>query len=648
MIDGYPEGSDLTILNAIYIKSRKKEVETGNGMYTEKWTKDYMIIVYRDNKTKKTKHTVIEEPTYTYFITKDGKAKNYSQLFISKEDVTPITTKYSKLEKSIADNLGRTDEYMQNKNNGDWRAIKALHTDPRVFFSDMNIENYYRFRFNLTYKNDIFKINKGFFDIEVDGKDQAGDFPELGECPINCLSYYNESNNKIYTFILRNASNPLIDEFEKSIGKELYQELYSFLINAVGGQEKADEYGITGVNIELLFFDSEISLIHSFFKMAHKLKPHFMEGWNMSSFDISYIIERIRNLGFDPEEIMCDPSFTRDQKYVANFVDMREYNRLNKRSDFTIISGDIVWVDQMLQFAQVRSASYGGFTSFKLDDIGQLVAGVRKLDYSHITTSIVKFPYLDFKLFVFYNIMDTVVQKCIEACCNDLEYILAKCLVNNTSYSKCHRQTVYLANRITNEFWKKGLVVGNNINKENEEPDKYAGALVTEPSKTNSFSKMKINGEPSMIIQNAIDEDYKALYPSITMECNIAPNTQIGKLIIEDKIYDNENMLNDEKYVREGEFIENLVCENILEFARRYFGLATFKEFILYDLMEYLQIESITATYRSPGRDPIVYVYNHKINPMIEMKENKINPFIDYTAPKIDYAKYMKEIKDSL
>lgn len=649
MIDGYPEGSDLTVLNTIYIRPRKEEVQTSNSMITEKWTPDLMIIIYRDNKTKQVKHTVIEEPTYTYFVANEGKAKDYSQLFIPAEDVHPITTKYSQLEKSIAENIGRLDEYKQNKINGDWKGNKRLHTDPRVFFSDMNIEDYYRFRFNLTYKNDVFPINKGFFDIEVDGKDQMGDFPELGECPINCLSYYNESNNKIYTFILRNASNPLIEEFEKSINNDLYREIYDFLINAVGGKEKADDYGITGVQFDLLFFDSEISLIHSFFKLVHKLKPNFMEGWNMSAFDTPYIIERIRNLGFDPEEIMCDPSFKRIEKYVTNFVDQRSYNQLNKRSDFTVITGDVVWIDQMLQFAQVRSGKYGSFNSFKLDDIGYSIAGVRKLDYSHITTDITKFPYLNFKLFVMYNIMDTVVQKCIEACCNDLEYVLAKCLVNNTSYSKCHRQTVYLANRITKECWEKGLVIGNNINKDNEKPDKYAGAIVTEPTLTNDKPKVRINGDPVMLVDNAIDEDYKALYPSITMECNIAPNTQVGKIVIENKIYDKENLLNEEKYTREGEFIENLVCDNILEFARRYFGLATFKEFILYDLMEFLEIESISVTYRVPGRDPLRYHFgSKKINPIHEVTSGKKNPIIDLTKPAKEYAEYMKEIRDSL
>ena len=244
--------------------------------------------------------------------------------------------------------------------------------------------------------------------------------------------------------------------------------------------------------------------------------------------------------------------------------------------------------------------------------------------------------------------MDTVVQKCIEACSNDLEYVLAKCLVNNTSYAKCHRQTVYLANRITHECWKKGLVMGNNINKENEEPGKYAGAIVTEPSMINDFSKMRINDEPAMIINNAIDEDYKALYPSITMECNIAPNTQVGKIVMEKQIYDKENILNEDKYTREGEFIENLVCDNILEFARRYFGLASFKEFLLYDLMEYLQIESIKVTYRIPGRDPLIYNFKGKINPIIEVENGKINPIIDLSKPKVDYKDFMREIKDSL
>lgn len=643
--DLYPEGSNITILNAIYLKSRKEEVDTGNGVITERYTPDYMFLVYHDNITDHTGHVIIPNPEYTYYVSKPGKDKPYNQLFVPKEDVVPVTCKYSKLAKSVAESTDRLEEYNDYKRNGDYDSIKKLNLDPRVFFSDMNIEDFYRFKFNLKYNNDTFKIHKGFFDIEVDGKDQAGDFPELGECPINALSYYDEKGNTIYTFLLRNHNNPLIEEFEKSINGELYRELYNFIINAVGGPNKADEYGITGVKQQFLFFDEEIQLIRSFFLLVHKLKPHFIEGWNMSAFDTPYIIERIKMLGYDPEPVMCDPTLPRGLQYVNNHVDAAHYNQLNKRSDFTIITGDTVWLDQMLQFASVRSAKYGSFTSFKLDDIGRDVAGVRKLDYSDITTDITKFPYLNYKRFVFYNIMDTIVQKCIEACCKDLEYILATCLVNNTSYAKCHRQTVYLTNRITNELYNKGLIVGNNVNKWNEKPDKYAGAIVTEPALTNDYSKKLINGEPAMIIDNAIDEDFKALYPSTEQECNIAPNTQIGAILMPEKIYDKENILSEDKYVRSGEFIENMVCDNPIEFHKRYMQLAGIKEFLLEDILEFLANNNMDKPIQRYKIDPIIMA--NSISPII-LVNGKINPIISMDLSKDSIKSYSKELRDSL
>ena len=78
------------------------------------------------------------------------------------------------------------------------------------------------------------------------------------------------------------------------------------------------------------------------------------------------------------------------------------------------------------------------------------------------------------------------------------------------------------------------------------------------------------------------------MYPSITLEFNIAPNTQIGKIIIDEKVYENENMYNveKEKYSRGGEFIENMVTDNEIEFCKRWFHLAGFNE-LLDDANEY-------------------------------------------------------------
>lgn len=72
------------------------------------------------------------------------------------------------------------------------------------------------------------------------------------------------------------------------------------------------------------------------------------------------------------------------------------------------------------------------------------------------------------------------------------------------------------------------------------------------------------------------------------LEFNIAPNTQIGRIIIPDKIYEHENTykIDEEKYSRSGEFIENMVTNNVIEYCKRWFHLAGIEEFI-HDIDEY-------------------------------------------------------------
>jgi hypothetical protein len=100
------------------------------------------------------------------------------------------------------------------------------------------------------------------------------------------------------------------------------------------------------------------------------------------------------------------------------------------------------------------------------------------------------------------------------------------------------------------------------------------------------------------------------LYPSIDLENNIAPNTQLGRIIIPDKVYKNENAYNNDKYERGGEFIENLVTDNIIEFCSRWLHLADFTEF-LEDMNEYYASRSFaadTTIYATHYFDGIKYV----------------------------------------
>lgn len=581
--DIYPEGSNLTLLNTFY---QYPIYEDG-----KKVSDDFIVLVYKDNDTGQKHHKVIFNPTYTYYIMNDDQEiPNYNKLFIERDKVHPVEVKFRDLEKSIAENTGNIEYYRQNIYSGNKQENKKLHTLPQVFFSDTNIEDHYRFKFAMTYKNDVIKLNKGFFDIEVDGKFAVGDFVQMGECEINCVSYLDEREKKIYTFILRNKNNPLIELFEKEIIDKVFglREIREFIKDAVGGENNFTKYGLDQFTYDLMFYDYEIELIDDLFRTIHKCDADFVEGWNSSGFDLEYIIARIKELGYNPADIMCNKTWK--EKVVKNFVDERHKSDFAERGDYTFISGNPVFIDQMIQYASRRKSKIGSYSSFKLDDIGLLEAGVQKLDYSHITKSVTELPWLDFKTFVLYNIMDTVVQKCIENHTQDLEYIFAKCLVNNTCYKKGHRQTIYLINRMAADWYKMGYIIGNNSNRNNPKPPKFLGALVHDPTHSNDYSRLKIGGRAIWVCDNLQDYDYRSLYPSTTLEFNIAPNTQIGKIIIPDKVYDKENLYNieEEKYSRGGEFIENMVTDNEIEFCKRWFHLAGFNE-LLDDINEYFE-----------------------------------------------------------
>ena len=135
---------------------------------------------------------------------------------------------------------------------------------------------------------------------------------------------------------------------------------------------------------------------------------------------------------------------------------------------------------------------------------------------------------------------------------------------------------------------------------------------------------------------------YKSLYPSIDLENNIAPNTQIGKIEIEEKVYENENRYMDDKYTRGGEFIENLVCDNIIVFANRWLHLANFTE-MLNDLQEYYSLNSacdvgyayIINKYQLVDdryiTSPFIAVEQDKIiQPFSTVSGHGINPFTLY------------------
>ena len=622
----YSKGANLTLLNTMYIKPKK----TLDGKYSP----SIMTIVYKDNDTGLKGKKEIVNPNYEYYMLKDEYNIDYNPLFLEREKLIKITVPYVDLEKDIAERTGNLDFFYDNIKSQNYRANRRLHEHVRVLGSDTNIEDHYRERFSELYKNDIVPITKSYLDIELDNRgENFNGHIEYGKFPINAVTVCMEHIDKTFTFLLRNEDNPSAIEFEKNLSKETFIELKEFIKKQVGGEAGEIKYKLDKMDYQMLFYDDEVTLISDIFKCINNFKPDFVLAWNMA-FDIPYIMERLKVLGINPQDVLCHPDFKYKSAYY--YIDERNANAFAERGDFAKISSYSVYLDQMIHFAS-RRKSGKAINSFSLDSIGEMTVGIKKLDYRHITQDLSELPYIDYKTFVFYNIMDTIVQKCIEIKTGDIDYIFSKCLINNTRYHKGHRQTVYLTNRGRKDFKKeeKELILGNNINAMN--PDKsfiIPGAFVGDPMLVSDYGRIRLNGVPVNLFNNCDDFDYKSLYPSVAREFNMAPNTMIGYVSIMPPI--NMTQSTFKEPVNEsvgGRFLEDLQSNNWLEFSTRWFGLADYADMIK-DIEEYYTMYKNPAQplrmFSSEGKLQGIIVYNKELAVPGIIYVDKIVPGVDY------------------
>lgn len=478
--------------------------------------KDSVDIIFCDSQRQKKVYHV-KEPTVEIFFAKDeAKETGFNRTFIPQNDVYSKEVSYNNITLAIADEAGGSikkfaQECLRNRKRGE---LKNIHKYQNVFASDYTIENLIRVWWMLEIHDDRYaKLQmprKGFLDIEVDGIDFPG-FVVGGVAPINAVTLIDDASDVTtsYTFVLRNPRNPQIQELEDDIGgfiRELHEDF-------------DESYG--NIDYQFFFYDEkdEITMIKHMFVLINTLDIDFWLIWNMS-FDIPYIIDRINQLGRDPRAIMCDREFPIKDAYF--YKDKRNF-KLGGKTDYAAISTKSVFYDQMILYAAVRS-SQSEMSSYKLTDIAANEIGDKKLDYSEVE-NFKTFPYENFRLFLKYNIKDVLLQIGIERKVTDVDNLYKRSYQNATQYNKAFKQTVFLSNRAYIEYWKQGLVIGNNINfdtsswnqnndgsmtikvdKDTDE-ESYAGGLVADPELID-YVGVEIMGKKSKyILKYVIDMD---------------------------------------------------------------------------------------------------------------------------------------------
>lgn len=631
LIPGYPVGSNISALNIIHHRPEQQS----NG----KWSKHRLAFLYKDLDTGEVHKLEIDKPTYEYFMVKDGcSVDGPRDLYSRVEDCEPVEVEFSKITRDIAVRTSNLDVFNENIRNGNGRANKMLHLHPKVRNSDMKLPHNFLYRFDKQYKNDIFKPTKAYFDIETDNNylpDHMA-FPSDGACPVNAITYLNEETEMVNVYVLVDRTNEssmkFLEEMQDS-GKAVVDELKDLCLNHVG--KELYNRSVSNLKYNIRIFEDEITLITTFFQTVNKDKPNLLMAWNIA-FDLPFLIDRLTVLGVDPRLVICSPEF--DHKVCSYSIDTDTLVPTLKNDRYTI-SSYTTYIDQMVQFA-CRRKSDTSIGSYKLDNIGKMVCNVEKLSWNHIAKTFKDFIVRDFKMFIFYNVVDVLVQKCIEDTCGDMDFLVAMSILNCTPFQEVYKQTVSLKNRATKEFYDSGFIIGNNHNLSNSK-DSFPGAFVADGRLLNDYSKLKVSGNPISLYNNLDDYDYRSLYPNTIRQFNISASTQVGHIVMDGMEIENENPYNNPYYNRAGRFMEDYSTANHLIFGHRWLGLGSYEE-VYEDILEYGKY------YGLDDRTTKLNMFETDFEPLpLMVKDNgyKLNMFAPIGRPNQEIVNKVNDIK---
>jgi hypothetical protein len=532
----------------------------------------------------------IADPTITFRVTKQNKVDQYLDpppLFVPIEDTFPVTCKYWEYMREIAKYLGEMDFYeacLQEKHFG---KLKQLHLDPILHGSDVDISDHTISRYLSKYKSEVdltASLTKGFWDIEVDSSNIPG-FPiaEEAPSPINLIGYYDQQENILYQFVLRNPKNTLIGIFE-----DTQIEKYTKTI------QKKFKNECPNLEIEIEFFDKELDLIKAFFKLLNeRCKPDILHAWNLS-FDGQTVINRIKILGGIPALIMCPKEV--DYKQVYYYTDTRAKD-ISEKKDQLQITSDVIFLDQMIQYAVIRK-SMQKKDSYMLDAV---LTEELSMSKDEVVDDMKKFPYSNFLKFMEYNAMDVIGCYLIEKKIGDTDLIYQLSLMTETRMNKAMTKTICLRNMADRFFRDQGYVLSNNRNqdygsdewksKEDEDKDdakkKFRGAFVANPKLLAHTGIPVLGIKSNKIFEKTCDLDLASLYPSIIQGFNIDSFTQIGKAFLVEQfedvyVYNNksqlklENKLNDEI----PKIIDSIQAKDFIATGKKYFNLPDLQELL--------------------------------------------------------------------
>ena len=248
----------------------------------------------------------------------------------------------------------------------------------------------------------------------------------------------------------------------------------------------------------------ERDLLLDFLEYWENHIPDILTGWYSDSFDIPYIVNRIRRILGDDAILGLSPwrrVEVNDKKIAGKEI-----------PGFNIVG--VSQLDYIDLFKKFTLNTLGQQESYKLDHIANVVLGEKKLDYSEHGSLHLLYKH-DYQKFVEYNIKDVELVDKLEDKLGLIDLVLtmayrAKCSLGETL------STVGIWDAILyNEFKKRKIAVP--------------------PKKLSSYTDSIEGGyvkEPQVGMHEwVVSFDLNSLYPHLIMQYNMSPETIVNNII---------------------------------------------------------------------------------------------------------------------
>ena len=242
---------------------------------------------------------------------------------------------------------------------------------------------------------------------------------------------------------------------------------------------------------------NEFDLLQKFIKYWRTEWFDIITGWNVNSFDITYLCNRIDRLMGENEHTKLSPW---GQSNVREFTTQG----YQKQQVFDLLGVNIIDYLEMY-----RKKTFVNQESYKLDHIAQVELGKGKLDYSEYGSLHTLYKQ-DYAKFLEYNVRDVVLVEELDNKLGFMELVMSQAYTAKCNYSDTFGMVKYWETIIYNFLKDQGiqtppqrLKTGNDKNKP------IAGAYVKEP----------LVGGHNWVMSF----DLNSLYPHIIMQYNISP-----------------------------------------------------------------------------------------------------------------------------